>query len=111
MLARAHRMVRPQDFSRAYKRGKRVGGPLLTLYFLRGAAPTRIGVVVSTKVSKKSTRRNRIKRITRETLRFLLPNLPSGDYAVVMRPQIRDAEAATIRDAVTRACSKIASHS
>jgi len=49
-----------------------------------GSQPTRVGIVVGRKVSKKATIRNRIKRRLRACMRQLLPSLSPGWQLVVM---------------------------
>jgi ribonuclease P protein component len=53
-------------------------------------------VVVSTKVSKKAPKRNRLKRIIRELIRKKLPTLPYGDYVLALKPQAGQAEEAKL---------------
>ncbi|WP_205369484.1 ribonuclease P protein component [Thermoleptolyngbya sp. PKUAC-SCTB121] len=49
-----------------------------------GRSPTRIGITVSTKVSKRAVVRNRIKRRIRAALRELLPGFATGWMIVVI---------------------------
>lgn len=49
-----------------------------------GRLPTRIGITVSTKVSKRAVVRNRIKRRIRAALRELLPGFATGWMIVVI---------------------------
>ena len=49
-----------------------------------GAVPTRIGISISTKVSKKAVVRNRIKRQLRAAFRCLLPRISPGWLLVVI---------------------------
>lgn len=52
-----------------------------------GESPTRIGISISLKVSKKAVVRNRIKRQIRAILRHLLPQIsPGWNLVVVVRP-------------------------
>ena len=52
-----------------------------------GKPPTRIGISISLKVSKKAVVRNRIKRQIRAILRQLLPQIsPGWHLVVVVRP-------------------------
>ncbi len=47
----------------------------------------RFTVVVSTKVFKKATDRNRLKRVIREYLHKRLSAWPKGDYIITVKPQ------------------------
>ncbi|WP_448599434.1 ribonuclease P protein component [Thermoleptolyngbya sp.] len=49
-----------------------------------GRSPTRIGITVSTKVSKRAVVRNRIKRRIRAALRELLPGFPTGWMIIII---------------------------
>lgn len=111
MLARTHRIVRPQDFSRIYRSGKRFGNTFLVLHHLPTSSVSRVGIVISTKVSKKSTRRNRIKRILREEMQKNLSRLSTGDYVIVVRPAMRDEESQDIRDLLAKVFAKFHNHS
>lgn len=52
-----------------------------------GKPPTRFGISISLKVSKKAVVRNRIKRQIRSILRQLLPQIsPGWNLVVVVRP-------------------------
>ncbi|MBC6455182.1 MAG: ribonuclease P protein component [Hormoscilla sp. SP5CHS1] len=60
-----------------------------------GSQPTRVGIVVGRKVSKKATIRNRIKRRLRACMRQLLPSLSPGWQLVVMaRPAAGECDSA-----------------
>ncbi|NER39341.1 MAG: ribonuclease P protein component [Oscillatoria sp. SIO1A7] len=110
MLPKAHRLKNRRDFTATYKYGIRRQGGKLTLIarkrrrseenkgpYKQGKAsiepapaklpPTRIGISVSQKVSKRSVVRNKIKRQIRAAVRELLPRLSAGwDIAIVVRP-------------------------
>ncbi len=75
---------------RVLRKGRKFFGPLFTMrmYFPDGAATARFAIVVSTKVSKNATRRNRIRRMIREWLRMRLPTIRSGDYLIQVQPRI-----------------------
>ncbi len=58
--------------------------------------PTRIGISISTKVSKRAVVRNRIKRQLRAAFRYLLPRLSSGWLiVVVVQPSAAQQECGT----------------
>lgn len=59
-------------------------GKLATATSKVGAVPTRIGISISTKVSKKAVVRNRIKRQLRAAFRYLLPRISPGWLLVVI---------------------------
>ncbi|MGK7927625.1 MAG: ribonuclease P protein component [Spirulina sp.] len=100
-LPRAHRLKHWRDFQEVYQHGKRYSGSYLTLRSLprfptsetvasseteeedrnvetASLPPTRIGISIGKKVSKKAVVRNRIKRQIRAAARELLPEIAAG---------------------------------
>jgi ribonuclease P protein component len=88
-----NRLKHWKDFGKVYRQGTRYGSPHLTLVALSevegdSPMPTKIGISIGQKVSKKAVIRNRIKRQVRSALRELLPHVSPGWKAiVVVRPQ------------------------
>lgn len=71
-----------------FRDGKKVAGPEAVLWFLRrpDAGPTRLSVVVSRRLGT-AVRRNRVKRLVRETFRLGRERLAPGlDLVVFPRP-------------------------
>ena len=91
MLARPFRLVRSKDFDYLYRRGERLASVhLLVRIGLNHQPRSRFGIVVSTKISKRATVRNRHKRQLREAIRPLLTILPTGwDVLVTVRQQFQ----------------------
>ncbi|WP_421658174.1 ribonuclease P protein component [Leptothermofonsia sp. ETS-13] len=108
-LPKANRLRQREDFNRVYQKGDRRRSRHLTLVALKqpvcdhppfeGASatqkpfglnhlpPTRIGVSISQKVSKRAVVRNRIKRQIQAALYQLLPAFPSGwSLVIVVHP-------------------------
>lgn len=104
-LPKRHRLRRRQDFSTVYRLGLRRSTTHLTLRALRflpkssklepdnGSTkvenqPTRLGVSISQKVSKRAVVRNRIKRQIHAAFRQILPHIDSGwRLVVVVQPE------------------------
>ena len=92
MLPDVHRLRYSQDFKSVYAQGIHRKTPHLSLRGLRDsepltAKPTRIGISISQKVSKKAVIRNRIKRQIRAALRQMLPQLlPGWDLVILVKP-------------------------
>lgn len=102
-LSKSHRLRSRSDFSLVYQKGDRHKSAHLTLRVLKRASiqsikdlcegakplcPSRFGIAIGLKVSKKATTRNRIKRQIRAILRQFLPRLaPGWDVVVVVHPQ------------------------
>ena len=85
MLPNQNRLRRREDFAKVYAKGDRYRGTYLNLrIFIDSNDPlTRIGIVVSKKVSKLAVTRNRFKRQLRAIFRQLLSQLKNGLQIVV----------------------------
>ncbi len=115
-LSKPNRLSSRHDFRAVFREGIRRNGSHLTLRALRPKAestspdvqettqsrpntqlqPTRIGISISTKVSKKATVRNRIKRQLRAAFRRLLPRIsPGWLIAIVVQPSAGQQECVT----------------
>lgn len=101
MLPKVNRLRKPQDFAAVYQKGFRRSTPHLILRAkaVRPQAsdgpqsPTRIGISVSQKVSKRAVVRNRLKRQVRQACRSLLHRLlPGWDVVIVVRSQALECE-------------------
>ncbi len=109
VLPREHRLRGRAVFDRLYQKGRRFHGPLLVLRTLaaepellkpelrRGArpGPPRFAVVVSAKVSKRSVRRNQLRRLLHGQLVALARGEWSGTdqwVLISLKPGSADAE-------------------
>lgn len=94
VLPQAHRLRHWRDFQVVYQKGIRRSGMYLHLRAIHHSpsqpgerSPTRIGISISRKVSKKAVVRNRIKRQIRAVLCQLLPDLaPGWDCIIIVKP-------------------------
>ena len=102
-LPASNRLKSRKDFQAVFQKGIRRHGTYLTLRALRPStakepyldaaktslnlAPTRIGISISTKVSKRAVVRNRIKRqITTALYEWLADIAPGWRIAIVVKP-------------------------
>ena len=94
-LGKIHRLKHWRDFRFVYQKGISCYSPHLILRALSTTkksdyspiTPTRIGISISTKVSKKAVIRNRIKRQIRGAIATLLPKMAKGwDMVIVVKP-------------------------
>lgn len=87
------------EFDAVFKQARRTSDPLLSLHWLSGDAPARLGLAVSRKVDPHAVGRNRIKRALREQFRALRAQLAHGDYVCVARPPAAKVGARALRAA------------
>jgi ribonuclease P protein component len=95
MLPRPHRLTDKRDFKRVMQKGRsffiREFG--VKLFNRRDGQPTRIGIVVSKKITRTIVKRNRAKRQIRHIFIPLLPLLPDGfDIIFLARPECMKLE-------------------
>ncbi len=87
MLPQANRLVREKDFARVYRKGVTFFSRTVVLRVMpNGRKISRYGFVVSKKITKKATERNKIKRSLRENIRLKLGKLLPG-YDCVLMPK------------------------
>lgn len=90
------------DYARVFEHGRRTAEPLLSLHWLRGDSPARLGLAVSRKVDPRAVVRNRIKRVLRDQFRHMRARLAPGDYVIVARAPAATASSADLREALLR---------
>ncbi len=77
MLPKENRLKKKCAFNATYKTGKTLHKDGITLFCGKNKTseyPTKIGFVVSKKIHKRAVKRNRIKRLMRESVRLLIKN-------------------------------------
>jgi len=78
VLKKQNRLTNKHAFSATYKNNHKINSSAIVLYAGKSNqdknCPVRVGFVVSKKVHKRAVKRNRIKRIMRETLRLYIKN-------------------------------------
>lgn len=90
-LSRNQRVRTSREFQELFRLGKRVRGPWLTLWVHPFSSQgtqsslTKLGIVVSQKVSKNATERNLWKRRIREAFRKNQKSISQG-FKIVVRP-------------------------
>ena len=85
MLPKPHRLPTP-DIKQVMQRGRRLTSAELVLIYQENTIDTpRFAIVVPKRVDKRATARNRAKRLVREALRKLLPEMPGADGVFVVR--------------------------
>ncbi len=110
MLPKENRLTDDYDFRRVKRLGRSYHCPIfkLTVAPQKIAAPPRFGFVISTKIDKRATVRNRIKRLLREAVRAKLSRIPEGfDLVFVVRPKIVGQSYEEVRAEVDQVLSKV----
>ncbi|MFA6410283.1 MAG: ribonuclease P protein component [Candidatus Buchananbacteria bacterium] len=86
MIPANQRLTQDRDFKRINSLGKAYFCQLFRIKILPNQRPvSRLAVVVSTKVSKKATLRNRLKRQFREIIRLNREKIKTG-YDIILSP-------------------------
>lgn len=81
MLSKINRLTKKKDFEQIFKKGKGFKEDFLILKFApNNLNQNRFGIVISQKISKKATTRNKIKRRIRQLIRAKLPKMKKGRY-------------------------------
>jgi len=79
MLPAQNRLAKKKDFESVFRKGKNYRQGYFVLKVLRKKRPkTRIGFVISKKVAKKASQRNKLKRILSEAARMRTVKMKKG---------------------------------
>lgn len=102
------RLRQPREFEAVLKQGRRVQEKLLTLAVLPQAdGQARLGLAISARAVPLATRRNRIKRLARESFRATRATLPAADLVLQARSGAGSASSAELRDTLQRLWRKV----
>lgn len=96
------RLTRSTDFKRVRRTGKSYAHPFVVLVVQASEAPrVRVGVTAGRSVGG-AVQRNRAKRLLREAMRPLLPQInPGWDLILIARPALSTSSLQEIRQALT----------
>ncbi|MBI2065299.1 MAG: ribonuclease P protein component [Candidatus Yanofskybacteria bacterium] len=86
-LSAKNRLSKKRDFDTAFKNGKTVRGSFLFIKLAQNGQPvSRFGFVISSKVLKRATTRNKIRRYLSDFIRFNINKIKAGyDIIVIIR--------------------------
>jgi len=93
MLPSENRLFKKSDFEKVKKEGKLLSGELFGILVLKNQEKnSRFGFIVSSKISPKAVLRNKVKRLLRETVRKLLPEIKRGyDFLFLAKKKMVEA--------------------
>ena len=108
MLPKINRIKKKKDFEIVFKNSKSLKNNLFIFKIMKNNLGfNRFGFVVSQKVSKKATIRNKVRRRLTEVMKSQLKNIKNGtDLVLIALPGIDKKEFSEIKDAVNSALVK-----
>jgi ribonuclease P protein component len=96
-------MNNPSDFSRVFRRAKRVSqGGLTVLTIENSVGHPRLGLAVAKKHLKLASRRNRLKRIIRAAFQQKQSEFANIDIVVLTRPSVGQCDAPQIWESLDK---------
>jgi len=100
MLPKTNRLKKKKDFDRVVQWGKTANGRFLVLKSAKNELEnSRIGFVVSKKISNRAVVRNKVKRRLRAAVKGFLPNIrPSYDIALFTKKGIEEKDFPEIKE-------------
>jgi ribonuclease P protein component len=102
MLKKISRLTKDKEFERVFKKGKSGYNDLFSVRALANGLPySRYGIIVSLKVHKKATERNKIKRRIREAAKAFDNIIAvSQDIVIVCRPSLVNIKQKEIKESL-----------
>lgn len=109
MLPQKHRLFLRKELHRIQKEGKVYQFTFFGLLMVKSDSPiSRFAFIVSNKIHKRATKRNRIKRLLRESIRSLLPKInPGFEVVFLTKKGILGKDFQTVQSAVRSSFKKI----
>lgn len=92
MLSKLHRLP-AQEILVVLRHGMHIRVAALGFVYKKTKNASRFTVIISTKIDKRATARNRVKRLVREAVQHLLPNIQNTiDGVFLVRGRLPDGE-------------------
>lgn len=106
---RAQRVRRQAEFRDVYAKGRRIGNEMFAANVLaNGTDSARLGLSIAVRSAGNAVRRNRMRRLIRESFRLHRSALPALDIVVSGRAPAHEASPAILRAALERLWQRIA---
>jgi len=108
MLAKKNRLKKKKDFENVFKKGRSFKEGFLVLKIVDNKSDKiRFGFIVSQKISKKATRRNKIKRQISELIRFKIKTIKKRvDGILITLPGIEEKNFSEINENIDKLFKK-----
>lgn len=108
-MKKKFRLKKTPEFKKVYKEGKRFVSPRFVLYMRESTLPdSRLGVSLSKSHFKLATRRNRLRRVTKELFKEkIFPFLKGYDFVLASRGGSQKAKQDTVENDLKRFISAI----
>ena len=107
MLPKKNRLTKKTDFDKIFKEGEGLKERGLLFKVKTGEGVSRFGIVVSKKVSRKATERNRIRRILSEAIAQLKVEITKPvDIVIIVLPSFRIRKEGAAREALSQLLQK-----
>jgi len=99
MLPKENRLKKEKEFEAVFKGGRTIKGSNIFLkYLANGTDKTKVGFVVSKKVSKLAVERNKVKRRMREIVRLKKKEIKEGlSIILIALPSVNNVEYGEIK--------------
>lgn len=111
MLPKLHRLTKNKDFQKVFKKGKSIYFHEICLcvkFFKNNLSHSRFGFVVSSKISNRASRRNKVKRLLREVVKKNLTRIKPGfDIVIVTKKGIEEKLSKDISSAITSILERV----
>lgn len=108
MLPKLHRLTKKKDFETLFSNSETIKNGLLIVRFAKNTlGTTRVGFVVSKKVSNKANVRNTLKRKLRSIVAQLLPTIKnSEDIVIITLPGIQKKDSLELFELIVQSFKK-----